>query len=44
MSKQPKTAQPKTQTDPPSVPIKQLFTDCHYPEGELMDHPIVDTS
>ena len=30
----------KTQTDPPSLPVSQLFPDGNFPEGQLMDHPI----
>lgn len=30
----------KTQTEPPSVPISELFPDGNFPEGQLMDHPI----
>ena len=29
------------QTDPPSIPIASLYT--HYPVGEIMDHPIVQS-
>uniref|UniRef100_A0A336K161 Methionine aminopeptidase 2 n=1 Tax=Culicoides sonorensis TaxID=179676 RepID=A0A336K161_CULSO len=28
------------QTNPPSIPISQLFPDGNYPEGEIMKHPI----
>lgn len=29
------------QTDPPSIPIASLYT--HYPVGEIMDHPVVQS-
>lgn len=29
-----------TQTDPPTVPIKDLFPEGNYPTGELLEHPI----
>uniref|UniRef100_A0A6B2FW37 Methionine aminopeptidase 2B (Trinotate prediction) n=1 Tax=Myxobolus squamalis TaxID=59785 RepID=A0A6B2FW37_MYXSQ len=29
---------PKTQTDPPTIPIDELF-DGTYPEGQIMDYP-----
>ena len=29
-----------TQTDPPSVPVSQLFPSGTFPEGQIMDHPI----
>ena len=32
----------KTQTDPPSVPISELFPNGNYPEGQIMDHPIAN--
>jgi len=35
-----KTKTPKTQTDPPTVPISVLFSGKDYPEGQIMDHPI----
>ncbi|XP_075149743.1 methionyl aminopeptidase und [Haematobia irritans] len=28
------------QTDPPSVPISELFPDGNFPEGEIMKHPV----
>lgn len=31
----------KQQTDPPSIPISELFPDGNYPEGEIMKHPEV---
>ncbi|XP_071170631.1 methionine aminopeptidase 2-like [Mytilus edulis] len=31
----------KQQTDPPSLPISELFPDGNYPEGEIMKHPEV---
>ena len=30
----------KQQTDPPSIPIKELFPNAIYPVGELLEHPI----
>lgn len=30
---------PKQQTDPPTVPISELFTDGNFPIGQIMDHP-----
>ena len=35
-----KAKTPKTQTDPPTVPISVLFSGKDYPEGQIMDHPI----
>ena len=32
----------KTQTDPPSLPVSQLFPCGNYPEGQIMDHPIAN--
>lgn len=32
----------KTQTDPPSLPVSQLFPSGNYPEGQIMDHPIAN--
>ena len=29
-----------TQTNPPSVPISQLFPNGQFPEGQILDHPI----
>lgn len=29
----------KQQTDPPSVPVSELFPDGNFPVGEIMDHP-----
>ena len=31
---------PKTQTDPPTVPISALFPSGNFPEGQIMEHPI----
>ena len=31
-----------TQTDPPSIPVSQLFPSGNYPEGQIMDHPIAN--
>jgi len=30
----------KTQTDPPTIPIFELFPTGSFPEGQIMDHPI----
>ena len=30
----------KTQTDPPSIPVSQLFPGGNFPEGQIMEHPI----
>ena len=30
----------KTQTDPPSIPISQLYPGGNFPEGQIMEHPI----
>ena len=30
----------KAQTDPPSLPVSQLFPDGNFPEGQIMEHPI----
>ena len=30
----------KVQTDPPSVPVSELFPDGNFPIGQIMDHPI----
>lgn len=30
------------QTDPPTIPIAQLYPDGNFPEGEIMKHPPVD--
>ncbi|XP_015607847.1 methionine aminopeptidase 2 [Cephus cinctus] len=29
----------KQQTNPPSIPVSDLFPDGNYPEGQIMDHP-----
>ena len=31
-----------TQTDPPTVPISQLFPSGQFPEGQILDHPIAN--
>ncbi|KAJ5400904.1 hypothetical protein N7465_011393 [Penicillium sp. CMV-2018d] len=36
--KKPKKKQPKTQTDPPSIPISQLFPNNTYPKGEEVEY------
>ena len=30
----------KTQTDPPSIPVSELFPGGNFPEGQIMEHPI----
>lgn len=35
---------PKPQTDPPSIPIVELFTDGVFPVGEEMEYPLVGDS
>ena len=30
----------KTQTDPPTLPVSQLFPGGNFPEGQIMEHPI----
>jgi len=30
----------KTQTDPPTIPISELFPNGNFPEGQIMEHPI----
>ncbi|XP_076248816.1 methionyl aminopeptidase und [Calliopsis andreniformis] len=37
-----KTGGPKQQTDPPSIPVSELFPDGNFPIGEIMDHPPVE--
>jgi len=32
----------KTQTDPPSLPIVDLFPNGNFPEGQIMEHPIAN--
>ncbi|XP_046546235.1 methionine aminopeptidase 2-like [Haliotis rubra] len=32
---------PKQQTVPPSIPICELFTEDNYPEGQIMEYPIL---
>ncbi len=29
------------QTDPPSIPIVDLFPDTNYPIGEILEHPVL---
>jgi hypothetical protein len=29
----------REQTNPPSIPISELFPDGNYPEGEILEHP-----
>ena len=31
------------QTEPPSLPVSQLFPDGQYPVGQILDHPIAHT-
>lgn len=38
--KKKKTNAAKQQTDPPSIPIKELFPNHIYPLGESLDHPV----
>lgn len=33
---------PKSQTDPPSVAIADLFPNGNFPEGQIMEHPIAN--
>ena len=33
---------PKTQTDPPSIAISELFPSGNFPEGQIMEHPIAN--
>ena len=30
---------PREQTNPPSIPISDLYADGNYPEGEILEHP-----
>ena len=30
---------PREQTNPPSIPISDLYPDGNYPEGEILEHP-----
>ena len=32
----------KTQTDPPSIPVSELFPSGNFPEGQIMEHPIAN--
>lgn len=34
----------KQQTSPPTIPISELFPDGNYPEGEIMEYPVVQDS
>ncbi|XP_062584071.1 methionine aminopeptidase 2-like isoform X2 [Saccostrea cucullata] len=34
----------KQQTNPPSLPISELFPEGNFPEGEIMDYPVVQDS
>ena len=27
------------QTEPPTIPVDELFEDGHFPEGEILEHP-----
>ncbi|KAH3860375.1 hypothetical protein DPMN_023273, partial [Dreissena polymorpha] len=38
--KKKKAAAAKQQTDPPTIPVTELFPDGRFPEGEILDHPI----
>lgn len=31
----------KQQTDPPTIPVSELFPDGNFPVGQIMDHPSV---
>jgi len=42
-NKKKKDATPTQQTDPPTLPISQLFPNGQYPVGQIMDHPIAQT-
>merc|ERR1711970_224785 len=42
-NKKKKEAQPTAQTDPPTIPVSQLFPNGQYPIGQIMDHPISQT-
>jgi len=37
------SAAPTQQTDPPSIPVSQLFPGGQYPIGQIMEHPIAQT-
>lgn len=39
--KKKKKGDKKQQTDPPSIPISELYSNGNYPEGEIMKHPVV---
>ena len=41
-NKNKKSGGPKTQTDPPSIPISELFSNGNFPEGQIMQHPIAN--
>ncbi len=32
-------ASPLQQTNPPSIPISELYPDGNYPEGQILEHP-----
>ena len=34
------TGGPKMQTDPPSIPVSELFADGNFPEGEICKYPV----
>ncbi|KAH9420933.1 Methionine aminopeptidase 2 [Dermatophagoides pteronyssinus] len=40
--KKPTITSPLVQTDPPSIPIKDLYPDGNFPLGEICEHPGVD--
>merc|ERR1711892_53392 len=42
-NKKKKDAQPIQQTDPPTLPISQLYPNGQFPVGQIMDHPIGQT-
>ena len=35
----PTVSAPLQQTDPPSIPISELYPDGNYPEGQILEHP-----
>ncbi|KAK2186173.1 hypothetical protein NP493_212g07026 [Ridgeia piscesae] len=38
--KKKKNKGPKQQTDPPSIPVSELFPDRNYPEGQIMEYEV----
>jgi len=41
--KKKKTDEVPVQTNPPTIPVKDLFPSGNFPEGQIMDHPIGQT-